>query len=227
MHKKTSLYLIILTLISAGVYFNSLYNKFAFDDVHIIENNPLIKDPKNFFLLFRSEYGARTDFAGVKIYRPRVMATYLVTAALSGKSPFWHHSVNVVLNAFAVLIVFFLGRNLFASFYGKEGFETASFFCALIFAVHPVHAEAVAGIAGRSEIMAGIFCFLAFIFYAKKKFFLSFAAFFLAFLSKENDAALLSPDDGNVFYEAEALIEKYKKMNPSDPKIGRLEAAIL
>ncbi|HAX62177.1 MAG TPA: hypothetical protein DCX95_06480 [Elusimicrobia bacterium] len=213
MSKKTSIYLIVLFFISSGVYFNSVFNKFAFDDVHIVENNPLVKKPLSFVgLFFKSEYGAQTDFAGVKIYRPLVMVSYLLTNVFFGNEPFWHHLGNVILQTVNVLIVFFLCRQLLVFFYKKDDFETEAFLCGLFFAVHPVHAEVVAGIVGRSEILAGLFCFVSFLFFVKHAeqtrnknteltpnknlipnlyYLIAILCFFLALLSKENSAALL------------------------------------
>ncbi|PIU83098.1 MAG: hypothetical protein COS68_05840 [Elusimicrobia bacterium CG06_land_8_20_14_3_00_38_11] len=222
MNKRKSIYLMILVFVSIGIYFNSLFNKFAFDDVHIVENNPLMKNPlSSAGLLFRSEYGAQTDFAGVKIYRPLVMVSYLLTNIFFGNNPFWHHLGNVILETINVLLVFFLCKQLLTFFYkpvltnrsGKEGFETEAFLCGLFFAVHPVHAEVVAGIVGRSEILAGLFCFVSFFLYIKHtertrnknteqtqnktlisqslNLFISVVCFFLALLSKENAAALM------------------------------------
>lgn len=208
MNKKISVYPAILVLISVVIYFNSLFNKFAFDDVHIVENNPLMNPVKNGVsrsdisdrvknmfrgagLLFKSEYGAQTDFAGVKIYRPLVMVSYLFTNVFFGNNPFRHHLFNVILETINVLVVFFLCKQLLAFFYKKEGLETEAFLCGLFFAAHPVHAEVVAGIVGRSEILAGLFCFVSFFLYIRNNFFWSIIVFFLALLSKENSAALL------------------------------------
>ncbi|MDO8734217.1 MAG: tetratricopeptide repeat protein [Elusimicrobiota bacterium] len=222
MNKKISIYLMLLIFVSVGVYSNSVFNKFAFDDVHIVENNPLVNpvrngvSRRNIFnrvkntlcaagLLFKSEYGAQTDFAGVKIYRPLVMVSYLLTNISSGNNPFRHHLWNVILQTINVILVFFLCKRLLTFFYRKEGFETEAFLCGLFFAVHPVHAEVVAGIVGRSEILAGLFCFVSFLFYIKNtkqtrnkpvisqslNLLISVVCFFLALLSKENSAALL------------------------------------
>jgi len=198
----------LLIFVSVGVYSNSVFNKFAFDDVHIVENNPLIKNTfRGAGLLFKSEYGAQTDFAGVKIYRPLVMVSYLLTNIFSGNKPIFHHLGNVILQTINVLLVFFLCKQLLAFFYKKEGFETEAFLCALFFAVHPVHAEVVAGIVGRSEILAGFFCFVSFLLYIKNNLFWSMVVFFLALLSKENSVALL----GLIFFYEVLFNKKLSK----------------
>ncbi|OGS38824.1 MAG: hypothetical protein A2551_02995 [Elusimicrobia bacterium RIFOXYD2_FULL_34_30] len=194
---KRIIYITILVIVSIGVYFNSLYNTFAFDDLHIIKNNPLIKDPKNILLLFVNEYGAETDFKGTMFYRPLVMVSYLLTNAIFGLKPFWFHLGNVILNTFSVLAVFFLSKFIYAVHLSAESnktkdFELAALISALFFAVHPVHVEVVSGIVGRSEIMAGFFCLTAFLFYIKEKRILSLMFFLLGLLCKETSVALIA-----------------------------------
>jgi tetratricopeptide (TPR) repeat protein len=67
----------------------------------------------------------------------------------------------------------------------------------LLFATHPVHTEAVSWIVGRAEILAGLFCFLAFIFWIRFRqtdrwHYLIFTCltYFLALGAKENAAPL-------------------------------------
>src|SRR3989339_589815 len=188
---KRALYITLLVVISIGVYFNSLYNSFTFDDIHIVQNNQLIKNPKNIFLLFKQEYGAETDFKGTMFYRPLVMASYLITNTIFGLKPFWFHLGNIILHIFSVLIVFFLSKNLFELLHKEKSTELPAFICGLFFAVHPVHVEVVSGIVGRSEIMAGLFCFSAFLFYLKEKRVLSLIFFLAGLLCKETSAALI------------------------------------
>jgi len=67
----------------------------------------------------------------------------------------------------------------------------AAFAGALLFATHPVHAEAVAWIGGAHELLCGLFVFLSFLLYLRKKPALSIVSFVLALLSKET--ALVFP----------------------------------
>lgn len=190
MHKKLTIYLAMLTIVSMGVYFNSLFNKFAFDDIHIVEKNPLVKDSKNIFRLFKEEYGAETAHKDSQLYRPLVMATYLVTYVVFGDSPFWMHLGNVLLHTLNVLAVFFLCKRLIKIFPEKTEPEQAAFFCGLFFAVHPVCVESVAGIVGRAELMSGFFCLMSFLFYLERKPFFSLLFFLCGLLSKETAISL-------------------------------------
>lgn len=45
--------------------------------------------------------------------------------------------------------------------------DLASFVSALLFAVHPVHTEAVTGVVGRAETLSSLFYLGAFIMYTK------------------------------------------------------------
>lgn len=190
MHKKLAIYLTVLVIISAGVYFNSLFNKFAFDDIHIVEKNPLIKKTGNIFRLFKEEYGAETDHKDSKLYRPLVMATYLITYTVFGNNPFWMHLGNVLLHTLNVLVVFFLCKRLLTVFSEKTSTEFAAFVCGLFFAVHPVCVESVAGIVGRAELISGFFCLISFLFYLEKKPFFSLLFFLCGLLSKETAISL-------------------------------------
>ena len=174
--------MVFIYSLSISVYFNSLYNKFTFDDIHIVENNSLIKEPKNIFQLFAKEYWASTSYEtqDSKLYRPLIVISYLLTHTFFGGKPFWFHFGNVLFHSANVLLVFLICKYLLTFFYRQNGFNTAAFFCGLFFAVHPIHVEVVAGIVGRSELLAGFFCILAFYFYLREKIIISLLTFFRA-----------------------------------------------
>src|SRR5207245_2493071 len=70
-----------------------------------------------------------------------------------GGAAWWFHAVNVAWHAGASVAVAWLAR-LWSG-------ERAALAAGLLFAVHPVHVEAVANIVGRAEVMAGLFAILA------------------------------------------------------------------
>lgn len=45
--------------------------------------------------------------------------------------------------------------------------EISSFVSAMLFAVHPIHTEAVTGVVGRAETLSSVFFLAAFLFYSK------------------------------------------------------------
>lgn len=48
----------------------------------------------------------------------------------------------------------------------KEAIDT-SYFAACLFAVHPIHVEAICGVVGRADLLSGVTFFIAFLLYQK------------------------------------------------------------
>ncbi len=86
-------------------------------------------------------------------YRPLIFFTFLVDRTLGGEAPFWFHFTVVAANAVDAGLLCWLGWRLFGS-------PWAAALAALVFAVHPIHVESVAWIAGRSDVIAGTFLLL-------------------------------------------------------------------
>ena len=131
-----------LVLLAAMLpYLNSLTADFAFDDVFIIRDNPAVQlQPAADLLVYVYPQGA--------LYRPLTMLTYAANATLSPQ-PFGFHLVNVLLHALVSLAVLLLALRLL-------GAPLAAVGAALLFAVHPVHSEAVTNVVGRAELLAAL-----------------------------------------------------------------------
>ena len=131
------------------VYVGALWNKFALDDLPIIALNPLVVQPGGIWRAFSQPYWS-ADFGG-HMYRPLVIAGFALDALVDGTA--WFHAVNLLWHAGAAVAVAALAR---------RWLDTAGAFVAgLVFAVHPVHVEAVANVVGRAELMATLFTLLA------------------------------------------------------------------
>lgn len=74
--------------------------------------------------------------------------------------PFGYHLVNVLMHCLATDLVVKLARHFLSS--AMSVLATGA-----LFAVHPIHTEAVAGVVGRADIAAGIFYLIAFLTYIK------------------------------------------------------------
>ncbi len=132
----------LIGLLAILPYLNSLRAGFTFDDPQLICDNPMInRDPP--LRLFSTVYQPGA------LYRPLTMLTYAGNARLH-EGPLGYHVVNVVLHAAVSLAVFALADILLRSAAGATA--TAS-----LFAVHPIHTEAVSGIVGRAELLAALF----------------------------------------------------------------------
>ena len=89
-------------------------------------------------------------------YRPVVFLTFLLDWSLGGGRAYWFHLTVVVWHALVTGLVYLLARQLL-----DRRFSLEAGVAALLFAVHPVHVESVAWIAGRSDVIATAFVILA------------------------------------------------------------------
>ena len=100
---------------------------------------------------FWGQYIAKND--SHKSFRPLTVLTYRLTRqAAGGVTPYAFHVANAALHALNSGLVF--ETVLVLSAHGGPGIGTprAALLAAFMFALHPVHAEAVAGIVGRAEV---------------------------------------------------------------------------
>src|SRR5204862_509452 len=140
------LWLIGVALSGLGAFANSQGNGFVLDDLSIIVSNPLIRSLSNLPRIFSSHYWYPELQSG-DLYRPLTVATYALNYAAGGLNPWGYHAVNVLLHMACSCLVFLLFNRLLAS-------TTAAGFAAVLFAVHPLHTEAVASVIGRAELLA-------------------------------------------------------------------------
>ncbi len=170
---------LVVAASAAVVYLGSLWNRFAMDDIYIVVFNPLVRTPSGIWQAFAHPYWP-PEFAG-KMYRPLVVAGFALDRLTA--SAMWFHFVNLVWHAGATVAVAALAR--------RWAGETAALAAGLVFAVHPVHVEAVANVVGRAELMAACFSLLA-VYAALERDSVGWTALGLAMglLSKENAAVV-------------------------------------
>ncbi|KAI9552752.1 putative transmembrane and TPR repeat-containing protein 1-like [Daphnia sinensis] len=146
--------------LALGVYTNSLGGEFVHDDLSAITANRDITDPAagTWDFLYNDFWGTSLlDPLSHKSYRPLTILTFKWNYALSGLNPWSYHAVNVILHAavsalFAWLCLNCLGLS-----------KLSSLLTASLFAIHPIHTEAVSGIVGRADILTTLFFLLSFI----------------------------------------------------------------
>lgn len=140
-----------MLLVALAAYANSLGNGFAFDDGAIVENNPAVVEGAPVEALARTWWPDAEE--GTGLYRPLTLAGFALQWRIGRGEPFVYHLVNVAGHVLVSLAVFLLLMRVGTG-------ATGSALGAGIFAVHPVHAEAVANVVGQSEVLAALF-FLA------------------------------------------------------------------
>ncbi len=172
-------------------YAGTLGHGFALDDAAEVVRNERIRSLASVPALFAEGAwaGAGQEAA---IYRPLTTASYALNHALGGLSPLGFHLGNVVFHAIASLLVLALAR--------RAGLGTAAAAIgAILFAIHPVHVEVVANVAGRKDALATAFVLAAVLAHAaaleregRAWLALPPLAFAAALLSKESGVAALA-----------------------------------
>lgn len=162
------------------VYLGALRLGFALDDVPIIATNALVHRWAGLLEAFTAPYWPPA--AGAAMYRPLTIASF----ALDWQSGqlVWLHAVNVLWHAAVSVIVAVVARRWSDSTAG-------ALVAGMVFAVHPVHVEAVANLVGRAEMLAAFFALLSV--YAALEYdrlAWSLAALALGLLSKETAASV-------------------------------------
>jgi protein O-mannosyl-transferase len=168
----------------------ALWNGFAMDDLYIIVWNPLVHSIRGMWGAFAAPYWP-PDLGG-QMYRPLPLATYAVDWAIAGEQPAWSHALNLLWHAGVTIAVTALAlRTRSPDGRGGQGVRTAGLIAGLLFAVHPVHVEAIANVIGRGELMAALGVCLA-VYAAVVKDSIGWSALALAvgLLSKENAAVV-------------------------------------
>lgn len=148
--------LLLLGIAIAAIlpYLNSLSCGFAYDDIQLLEKDPHLGESLGSILkLFSEDYWTPSLESG--LYRPLTKVSYGIERLLFGSAPGIHHGTNVLLHVLICLLLFALGRDLGLT---ANGAGAAS----LLFAVHPIHTEAVTGIVGRADLLSVLLMIAAF-----------------------------------------------------------------
>jgi protein O-mannosyl-transferase len=170
----------LLVGVALVVYCSTLANSFTFDDNIFIFNNPGV-----------THFSAKALFEPTKyanLFRPVTFASFALNWKIEGDHPFGYHLVNVLLHAGVTLLLYLVLRRLLEEV--RQG-TTIAWATALLFAVHPIHTEAVASIAARSELLAAGFLLAAWLWHLGDRPMLALLSLIAAVLSKESAVVFL------------------------------------
>jgi hypothetical protein len=134
-----------------------LSNGFAYDDLPIIVENARIHDWRQLWRLFGDTYWSG-PFAP-DLYRPGTLVFFGIQWTLSGGDPLLFHVGSLVLYALLSAAVLALFRVFLTPGPAVIG--------AALWAVHPVHVEAVANVVGQAELLAALAVVTAAVLYAR------------------------------------------------------------
>jgi len=176
----------VLLLATAATYGNALDGGFVWDDEQVVVGPATREGARGLPRLLLSPDEVKP------YYRPLTRASYVLDHAAWGLEPRGYHAVNVALHAASVLLLFLLALRLL-------GAPAPAFLAALLHAVHPVNAEAVAFLSARNNLLALGFALATLLLFLEAlrrrkawPAWLSGAAFLLGLASKE-PALMVAP----------------------------------
>ncbi|XP_062246339.1 protein O-mannosyl-transferase TMTC2 [Platichthys flesus] len=144
------------------LYVNTLGADFCYDDSRAIKTNQDLLPETPWINIFYDDFWGTllTHSGSHKSYRPLCTLSFRLNHAVGGLEPWGYHLVNVALHGavtglFTALARLLLGGGLWSLLAG------------LLFASHPIHTEAVAGVVGRADEGAALFFLLSLLCYMR------------------------------------------------------------
>lgn len=142
----------LLFIVAIAVYLPALGGGFVWDDKPAILENTLLRRPGGLWEIW-STIGR---IPGEEHYWPLTYSALWLELRMWGESAARFHLGNLILHGAIAVQIWRLMRRI-----GLPG----AWLGAALFAVHPVHVEAVAWVIGIKDLLATFFCLLAFEFY--------------------------------------------------------------
>jgi tetratricopeptide (TPR) repeat protein len=137
----------LAALAAVLLHLPALRNDFVFDDRGVLLQNPLLADVRSAPRLLSAPYWNAPGLTG-GLYRPATTLTFALDRALAGGfRSAWFHATNILWHALVTGLLVLLALQMALPLW-------AALLAGLLFAVHPVHVEAIAGIVGRAELIA-------------------------------------------------------------------------
>ncbi|MFA6523074.1 MAG: tetratricopeptide repeat protein [Candidatus Peribacteraceae bacterium] len=167
-------------LLTGAIYWHSLGNGFVrWDDGMLITENPAVR------VISPASLKAVFTHYDPELYIPLTFMSYQLDFKLGGQDPFMFHFTNYILHTLNALLVAWL---FYALTGGRKG---VALLAGLLFAVHPLHTEAVAWASARKDVLSAFFFLLSFLAWLsyrssseKRTYWSSVVLFLLGLLSK-------------------------------------------
>lgn len=148
--RHSVLFCLLLIAIVLACYSSVTHNAFLnYDDDEYILKNPHVRAG----LTWETVKWAFTTYDQAN-WHPLTWLSHALDCELFGFNPAGHHSVNVLLHAANVVLLFLLLQS-------ATGFRWRSLVVAALFALHPLNVESVAWAAERKNVLSMMFLLLA------------------------------------------------------------------
>jgi hypothetical protein len=136
----------LIALLALAANLPTLGVPIVLDDHPIVERDPRVVEGR-MLEPWTTSYWNRPGESGE--YRPLVLTSYALERRFLGPAAWHFHLINLLLHVAVCLAVLAAGRAIGLG-------ERAARVAAGLFAVHPVHLDAIAPIVGRAELLAAI-----------------------------------------------------------------------
>jgi protein O-mannosyl-transferase len=227
--KKNYIAIALIAVITTLAYWPVLFNFFCGDDfVHLVWLSKAIDHPE---MLLRNFNHNWLDIATFRFYRPLISVFMYTDYLIWRTNGFGFHLTNVLFHISNSILVYIIGGQLFKIVTGTQASNTIKeksflfpLLAGLIFALYPLHCEAVSWITGRVDDIVTTFYLLTLCLFiqwrqnrSNAKLVLSLASMALALMSKEMavtlPALLLSFDIflPSIKEQTSSLLEKIKR----------------
>uniref|UniRef100_A0A3P8S9J8 dolichyl-phosphate-mannose--protein mannosyltransferase n=1 Tax=Amphiprion percula TaxID=161767 RepID=A0A3P8S9J8_AMPPE len=153
---------LLCTAVAVGLYVNTLDADFCYDDSRAIKTNQdLLPETPWTNILYDDFWGTLLTHSGShKSFRPLCTLSFRLNYTLHALRPWGYHLLNVLLHGLVTALVTAFSRPML-------GGGLWSLLAGLLFASHPVHTEAVAGVVGRADVGAALFFLLSLLCYVR------------------------------------------------------------
>lgn len=140
-----------IALLAIAASFTGISNGFALDDVEIIVRNDRVHSLAGAWRIFVEPYWPPE--MGSSLYRPFTILAFALQWLIGGGSPLPFHVTSILVYALCSVAVLKLCREI--------ADWPVAWLAAALFAVHPVHVEAVANVVGQAELWAALLSIVA------------------------------------------------------------------
>ncbi|XP_061891992.1 protein O-mannosyl-transferase TMTC2 [Entelurus aequoreus] len=153
---------LLCSAVALVLYVNTLRADFCYDDSRAIKTNQDLLPETPWINIFYDDFWGTllTHSGSHKSYRPLCTLSFRFNHAAGGLDPWGYHLVNVGLHGAVTGLFTWLAHLLL-------GGGWWSLLAGLLFASHPIHTEAVAGLVGRADEGAALFFLLSLLCYIR------------------------------------------------------------
>ena len=158
----------IIVVVAGAAIFGSpsrLHGPLLYDDQAAVQRNPLVSGATPLHRVWDLDFWGEHELSSAeshKSFRPLVTLTYRANYLLHRHDSWGYHAVNVGLHTLNCALVPPTVRAAFG-WRDPDELQLVPVAAALLFALHPVHVEAVQQIVGRAELLMALFFLLGFL----------------------------------------------------------------